>query len=162
MKGSRSALWALGVGGVALVCAAPIVAHHAFGAEFDADAPLQIEGQVVRLEWVNPHSWIHIAVSRMTIGGQTVTPPNPAAEVWMVEGGTPNVLVRRGLRRECLPVGTQLVVDGYRAKDQTLKRANGRDVTFPDGRKFFMGSSGTGAPEDGRDNPAAGAAEIRC
>ena len=157
----RSTLAALGIGGAALAFVTPAVAHHAFGAEFDADAPLQIEGTVVRLEWVNPHSWNHIAVTRMVMGGQTITPSDPAAEVWMVEGGTPIVLVRRGLRRECLPIGSALVVDGYRSKDHTLKRANGRDVTFPDGRKFFMGSSGTGAPQDGRDNPAA-PTEIRC
>ena len=161
MKATRWIRGAAGVAALALLSAGPAVAHHAFGAEFDADAPLQIEGRVVRLEWVNPHSWIHIAVTRMVMGGQTITPPDPSAEVWMVEGGTPNVLVRRGLRRECLPVATMLVVDGYRSKDHTLKRANGRDVTFPDGRKFFMGSSGTGAPEDGRDNPAA-PTEIRC
>jgi hypothetical protein len=143
--------------------AAPADAHHAFGAEFDANAPLQITGTVVRLEWVNPHSWIHLAVERMTLMGREVVPPDPAQEVWMVEGGTPNVLVRRGLRRECLPVGSRLVVDGYQAKDHTLKRANGRDVTFPDGRKFFMGSSGTGAPEDGRDTGATASSDAgRC
>jgi hypothetical protein len=70
----------------------------------------------------------------------------------MVEGGTPNVLQRRGLRRECLPIGTELIVDGYQAKDHSLTRANGRDVTFTDGTKFFLGSSGTGAPTDGAEN----------
>jgi hypothetical protein len=145
-----------------LAWAAPAVAHHAFGAEFDADAPLQIEGEVVRLEWVNPHSWIHIAVHRMVLEGETIEPADPSAEVWMVEGGTPNVLVRRGLRRECVPIGSRLVVDGYRAKDHTLKRANGRDVTFPDGRKFFMGSSGTGAPEDGAERRSLSGADGRC
>lgn len=161
MKGSRWACGAVAIGALGLLYSGPAAAHHAFGAEFDADSPMQIEGEVVRLEWVNPHSWIHLEVHRMLLDGQTVTPPDPSAEVWMVEGGTPNVLVRRGLRRECLPIGTRLVVDGYRAKDHTLKRANGRDVTFPDGRKFFMGSSGTGAPQDGRDNPAANEG-IRC
>ncbi len=130
------------VGALALlVYAAPAVAHHAFGAEFDRDAPLQLTGPIVRLEWVNPHSWIHIQV----------TNPDGSSDVWMVEGGTPNVLQRRGLRRDCLPIGTVLIVDGYHTKDHTLKRMNGRDVTFPDGTKFFLGSSGTGAPEDGRD-----------
>ena len=162
MKGSRWVGGAAAVAALGLLSTGPATAHHAFGAEFDADSPMQIEGDVVRLEWVNPHSWIHLEVHRMLLDGQTVTPADPSAEVWMVEGGTPNVLVRRGLRRECLPVGTRLVVDGYRAKDHTLKRANGRDVTFPDGRKFFMGSSGTGAPQDGRDNPAANTGEIRC
>jgi len=145
-----------------LAWAAPALAHHAFGAEFDADAPLQIEGEVVRLEWVNPHSWIHLAVHEMVLDGETITPADPQAEVWMVEGGTPNVLVRRGLRRECLPIGTMLVVDGYRAKDRTLKRANGRDVTFPDGRKFFMGSSGTGAPDDGAEQRSLAGGDARC
>ena len=146
------------VAGLALlaVYAAPADGHHAFGAEFDAEAPIQIEGRVVRLEWVNPHSWIHLEVTKMVQVGGEVVPTNPSQEVWMVEGGTPNVLVRRGLRRECIPVGTALVVDGYQAKDHTLKRANGRDVTFPDGRKFFMGSSGTGAPDE-----AARAADAR-
>ena len=147
---------------LATLAYAPASAHHAFGAEFDADAPLQIEGRVVRLEWVNPHSWIHLAVERMVIRGEEVAPDDPSQEVWMVEGGTPNVLVRRGLRRECLPVGTLLVVDGYQAKDHTLKRANGRDVTFPDGRKFFMGSSGTGAPEDGAERNSLESGPGRC
>ena len=138
------------------IYAVPADGHHAFGAEFDAEAPIQIEGRVVRLEWVNPHSWIHVEVTKMVQVGGEVVPANPSEEVWMVEGGTPNVLVRRGLRRECIPVGTALVVDGYQAKDHTLKRANGRDVTFPDGRKFFMGSSGTGAPGE-----AARAADAR-
>lgn len=118
--------------------AAPVVAHHAFGAEFDKDAPIRLQGQVVKLEWVNPHTWIHLEVEN-----EDGTP-----EVWMVEGGTPNVLLRRGLRRDCLTPGTELIVDGYQAKDHSLKRANGRDVTFTDGTKMFMGSSGTGAPDD--------------
>ncbi len=136
----------LAVGALALlVYAVPAVAHHAFGAEFDRDAPIQLTGPIVRLEWVNPHSWIHIQV----------TNPDGSTAVWMVEGGTPNVLQRRGLRRECLPIGTVLIVDGYQTKDHTLKRANGRDVTFPDGRKFFLGSSGFGNawPEMGPHHP---------
>jgi hypothetical protein len=152
----------MAVGALSVLSYAPADAHHAFGAEFDADAPMQLVGTVVRLEWVNPHSWIHIAVERMTRGGEEFVPADPSAEVWMVEGGTPNVLVRRGLRRECVPIGSRLVVDGYQAKDHTLKRANGRDVTFPDGRKFFMGSSGTGAPGDGADRRSLAGGGDRC
>lgn len=150
---ARSIRIILGGAVVALLAyAVPAVAHHAFGAEFDADAPIRLEGEVVRVEWVNPHSWIHIAVA--TEDGGT--------ETWAVEGGTPNVLLRRGLRRECLTIGSVLVVDGYQAKNHDLLRANGRDVTFTDGTKFFMGSSGTGAPEDGREREALAAGQQRC
>jgi hypothetical protein len=140
---------ALFVGGLAaLAAAAPLVAHHAFGAEFDRDAPIRMEGRVTRLEWVNPHTWIHIAITEMTKEGETVRPANPDEEVWAVEGGTPNTLLRRGLRRDCLAIGTVVIVDGYQTKDHSLKRANGRDITFADGAKMFLGSSGTGAPYD--------------
>ena len=130
------------VAGIVLIAATvPVVGHHAFGAEFDPDAPIRLQGKVVKLEWVNPHAWIHIEIKK----------PDGTAEVWMVEGGTPNTLLRRGLTRDSLSIGTELVVDGYQTKDHSLKRANGRDVTLTDGRKMFMGSSGTGAPRDGRD-----------
>jgi hypothetical protein len=151
----------LGVAAVALLAAAPVVAHHAFGAEFDRDAPIRIEGRVTRLEWVNPHTWVHIAVTEMVRGGETIVPPDPAQEVWAVEGGTPNTLLRRGLRRECLAIGTEVIVDGYQTKDHSLKRANGRDITFADGSKIFLGSSGTGAPYDA-DAVAAREAQGRC
>jgi len=152
----------LGLGGLGLfVVAAPLVAHHAFGAEFDRDAPIRIEGRITRLEWVNPHTWVHIAVTEMVKEGQTVIPPDPAQEVWAVEGGTPNTLLRRGLRRECLAIGTEVIVDGYQTKDHSLKRANGRDITFADGSKIFLGSSGTGAPYDA-DAVAQREAEGRC
>jgi hypothetical protein len=129
------------VAGLVAAGAAPVLAHHAFGAEFDKDAPIRLEGKVVKLDWVNPLAWFHIEVAK----------PDGTSEVWMVEGGTPNTLLRRGLTRTTLTYGTQLIVDGYQAKDHSLKRANGRDVTLTDGSKFFMGSSGTGAPRDGTD-----------
>ena len=121
-----------------VVVAAPLVAHHAFGAEFDRNAPIRLQGRIVRLEWVNPHTWIHLEIEN----------EDGSSEVWAVEGGTPNVLLRRGLRRDCLQPGTEIIVDGYQAKDHSLRRANGRDVTFTDGSKIFLGSSGTGAPYD--------------
>jgi hypothetical protein len=138
MRKTSAALLALAVFAAATI---PVTGHHAFGAEFDPNAPIRLQGKVVKLEWVNPHAWIHIEVTK----------PDGAKEVWMVEGGTPNTLLRRGLTRDSLTFGTELIVDGYQTKDHSLKRANGRDVTFTDGRKIFMGSSGTGAPSDGRD-----------
>ena len=120
--------------------AVPVVAHHAFGAEFDANRPVLLKGKVTKVEWVNPHAWIHLAVEEA----------DGTTEDWMVEGGTPNTLLRRGIDRNSLKVGTEIVVDGYQSKDRS-NRANGRDVTFPDGKKLFMGSSGTGAPRDGKD-----------
>lgn len=137
----RTKLLMLFAGAFVAAATAPIVGHHAFGAEFDPDAPIRLQGKVVKLEWVNPHAWIHIEVNK----------DDGTKEVWMVEGGTPNTLLRRGLTRDTLKIGTELIVDGYQTKDHSLKRANGRDVTFTDGRKMFMGSSGTGAPRDGRD-----------
>jgi hypothetical protein len=138
---TRTNLLMLFAGALITAATVPVGGHHAFGAEFDPDAPIRLQGKVVKLEWVNPHAWIHIEVDK----------PDGAKEVWMVEGGTPNTLLRRGLTRDTLKHGTELVVDGYQTKDHSLKRANGRDVTFTDGRKMFMGSSGTGAPRDGRD-----------
>jgi hypothetical protein len=138
---TRTTLSIVLAGAVVLAASIPLKGHHAFGAEFDPDAPIRLQGKVVKLEWVNPHAWIHIEITK----------PDGVKEVWMVEGGTPNTLLRRGLTRESLTFGTELIVDGYQTKDHSLKRANGRDVTFTDGRKMFMGSSGTGAPKDGRD-----------
>ena len=124
----------------ALSAPTPLRAHHAFAAEFDADQPITLRGTVTRVEWINPHTWIHIDVKET--GGKMVE--------WMIEGGTPNTLLRRGVDKNSLPAGTEIVVDGYRAKNGS-NRANGRDITLPGGRKLFVGSSGTGAPTDGRD-----------
>jgi hypothetical protein len=127
-------------GALILGATLPVRAHHAFGAEFDANRPVLLKGKVTKVEWVNPHTWIHMEV----------TNPDGTKTSWMVEGGTPNTLLRRGVNRDSLKVGTDIVVDGYQSKDRS-NRANGRDVTFPDGKKLFMGSSGTGAPRDGKD-----------
>ena len=132
--------WILGAGLVAISTAGPVLAHHAFSAEFDATAPVTLKGPIVKIEWINPHAWIHM--ENQAAGGKK--------EVWMVEGGTPNTLQRNGITRESIKVGTEIVVSGYKAKDGRM-RANGRDITFPDGRTLFMGSSGTGAPRDGKD-----------
>jgi hypothetical protein len=124
-----------------LIGTAPILGHHAFGGEFDPNKPVLLKGPVTKVEWVNPHAWIHLEVTK----------PDGTKEEWMVEGGTPNTLLRRGITRESLKVGTELVIDGYQARDHSLLRANGRNVTYPDGKKLFLGSSGTGAPTDGAD-----------
>lgn len=119
-------------------------AHHAFAAEFDGNAPVLLRGSVTKVQWINPHAWVHVAVPKA--GGGTV--------VWMVEGGTPNTLLRSGLTRDSLKLGTALIVRGYQSKDKSCTpacKANGRDITFTDGRRVFMGSSGTGAPKDGAD-----------
>jgi len=129
--------------GSALMFAATVTvvrAHHAFGAEFDANRPVLLKGTVTKVEWVNPHAWIHLDVAN----------PDGTKTSWMVEGGTPNTLLRRGITRDSIKVGVEIVVDGYQSKDRS-NRANGRDVTFTNGQKLFMGSSGTGAPKDGRD-----------
>ena len=112
-----------------------VSAHHGFAAEFDANRPVNLEGTVTKMEWVNPHSWIHIDVKK----------PDGTVESWAIEGGTPNTLLRRGLRKSDLLAGTEIKVDGFAAKDGGL-RANGKDITLADGRQLFLGSSGTGAP----------------
>ena len=131
---------ALLAGVVVIAATAPVSGHHAFAAEFDSTKPIKLRGIVTKMEWINPHTWIHIEVKR----------PNGKVERWMIEGGPPNALYRRGFNKDSLPEGTEIVVEGFQAKDGSLK-GNGRDLTLPDGRRLFLGSSGTGAPRDGRD-----------
>jgi hypothetical protein len=115
----------------------PVKAHHAFGSEFDANSPVLLKGKIAKIEWVNPHTWIHVEVKK----------DDGTKEIWMVEGGSPNTLLRRGANKNTFPEGTEVVVDGYQARDHNEKRANARNVTFPDGRKLFLGMTGTGAPD---------------
>ena len=145
MRTGRRVAAAATAAAVACVVAMPAWTHHAFSAEFDANAPVTLQGKVSKVEWINPHAWIHVDVDGDD-DGESVT--------WMVEGGTPNTLLRRGFTKHTLAIGTEIVVRGYQAKDKTCRpacKANGRDVTLPDGRKLFMGSSGTSAPRDGAD-----------
>src|SRR5262249_50198965 len=116
----RTALIVAAISSGLLLTAIPLDAHHAFGAEFDANKPVKLEGTVSKVEWINPHAWIHIDVKM----------PDGKVEEWMIEGGTPNTLLRRGINKNSLAVGATIVVDGYQAKDGSM-RANGRDLTFP-------------------------------
>ena len=125
------------VGVAVLVAAMPVMAHHSFAAEYDATKPVKMTGPVTQMEWINPHAWIHKDVKK----------PDGKVENWMVEAGAPNALLRRGFNKQSLLPGTVITVEGYQAKDGAL-RANGRDITYQDGRKLFVGSSGTGAPDE--------------
>jgi hypothetical protein len=131
----RRKLFVLAAASVVLAAAAPVLAHHAFAAEFDANAPVTLRGTVTKMDWINPHSWIYIDVKE----------PDGKITSWMIEAGAPNALLRRGFNKDSLPPGTEILVEGYQAKSGA-KRANGRDITFTDGKKLFVGSSGTGAP----------------
>ena len=135
----RSRLFGVVAGAAFVVAAAvvPVIAHHSFAAEFDAKKPVKLRGTVTKMEWINPHSWVHIEVKT----------PDGKVEQWMIEGGAPNALLRRGWNKNSLLPGTEILVEGFQAKDGA-NRANGRDITFPDGKKLFVGSSGTGAPDE--------------
>jgi hypothetical protein len=139
MNPMRSRLFGVVAGAAFAVAAAavPVIAHHSFAAEFDAKKPVKLRGTVTKMEWINPHSWIHIDVKT----------PDGKVEQWMVEGGAPNALLRRGWNKNSQLPGTEIFVEGFQAKDGAL-RANGRDITFPDGKKLFVGSSGIGAPDE--------------
>ena len=151
MKIKLLALAAVTAIGVVAINQPAAIAHHAFSAEFDANLPVRLGGPITRVEWINPHTWIHIENN----DPEATRDPGP----WMVEGGTPNTLLRRGINRNSLTLGEDIIVTGYQSKDRLCEptcRANGRDITFPDGRKLFMGSSGTGAPRDGSDQTEPG------
>jgi len=127
-------------GSALLVTAAPALAHHAFAGEFDANKPVTLKGKITRVEWINPHAWLHM----------DVTGEDGSVESWMIEAGSPNTLVRRGMTRDSIPPGTDVVVYGYRHRNGT-NAANGRDVTLPDGTKLFLSSPRTGAPDGDRE-----------
>jgi hypothetical protein len=120
-----------------LSAAIPLWAHHAFSAEFDANKQVRLRGTIKKMDWSNPHAWIHLDVKEAD--GTVVN--------WMIELGPPNSLIRRGWNMDSVPVGLEILVEGYQAKDGA-RRANGRDITLPDGKKLFGGSTGTGAPGD--------------
>ena len=163
----------LAIAGVAVAAFATLgvgtaaYAHHAFAAEFDSEAPVLLKGAVTTVEWVNPHTWIHIHVPDTDGKGKE---KKGTTFEWAIEGGTPNTLLRTGIPKASLKVGTQVVVRGYQSKDalcdvhpKTKKKtckANGRDVTFPNGCKLFVGSSGTGAPRDGSDSSEGGKQDV--
>jgi hypothetical protein len=136
----RRTLVAAGVGLTVLAMGNQLAAHHAFSSEFDASQPVKLQGTVTQMEWSNPHAWIHIDVKK----------PDGTVESWMIEGGTPNTLLRRGFTKDSLLPGTVILVDGFQSKDGAL-RANGRYLTLPDGRTLFLGTPGTGAPGSDRE-----------
>ena len=120
-----------------LLSVAPVWAHHAFAAEFDGNKKIKLEGKVTGMEWINPHTWIHIAVTK----------PDGTVENWMVEGGTPNVLLRRGFTKKSLEVGTEVMVDGNLARNGR-NRASGLSITFKDGKRLFLGGSNPNDPQN--------------
>jgi hypothetical protein len=136
MKLMRIRDWSIVVGSAWLAAlAAPVLAHHSFAAEFDINRPIQLDGVVTRMQFSNPHSWLHIEVTTATGEKQQ----------WMVEGGAPNALIRNGWNRNSVPAGIKVHVEGFQAKDRSF-RASGRDITLPDGSSLFMGQGGAAAP----------------
>jgi hypothetical protein len=133
----RTKLFILIIGVGLLVSTIPAWAHHAFSAEFDGNKQIRLRGTLLKMDWINPHAWIHLNVKGA----------DGAITTWDIELGPPNALIKRGWNKNSLPPGTELLVEGYLAKDGS-NRANGRDITFPDGKKLFAGSSGTGAPDE--------------
>ena len=122
--------------GVVIASGRPF-AHHAFSSEFDADKPLKLHGTVTKMEWVNPHAWLHIDVKD----------PDGKVTSWMIEAAAPNAMLRRGFSKNSLPAGTEIIIEGFQAKDGS-NTASGRNLTFPDGRTLFMGSPGSAQPDD--------------
>jgi hypothetical protein len=136
----RTPLFIAAAAVIALAAGARVAAHHAFAAEFDGSKPVTLKGTVTKMEWINPHAWLHMEVKG----------PDGKPVAWMIEGGAPNALLRRGWNRDSVKAGTAIVVEGFRSRDGS-NRANGRVVTLADGKKLFIGSTGTGAPRDGTD-----------
>jgi hypothetical protein len=138
-------LWAALLVVGSLLAVVPLTAHHSFAAEFDEHQPVTLKGTLTKFDWVNPHAWLYVDVKE----------PDGKVVNWAIEAGAPNALLKRGLRKTDFPAGLQVVITGFRAKNGTTT-ANGRSVTLSDGRNFFMGSSGTGAPADGQDRSEPG------
>jgi hypothetical protein len=126
--------WASAVAVTGLLHGAPVRAHHAFSAEYDAEKPIHLRGTLVKWEMINPHSWFHVDVKN----------PDGKVVTWMIEGGSPNQLIRLGVTKQSVPVGLELVIDGYQAKDGSNKGV-GRNFVLPDGRRLFLGGSAPGA-----------------